>query len=57
VWLPALMVPGAIAGSVFHDITGFGEKAFGYVFIAFVIFPLLVGAVVWLRKRHKQRAP
>jgi len=53
VWLPALMLPGAIAGTVFKDVAGFGEKAFGYVFIAFVAFPLVVGFIVWLRKRKR----
>jgi membrane protein DedA with SNARE-associated domain len=55
VWLPALMLPGAIAGTIFKDVANFGERAFGYVFLAFVIFPVAVGFVVWLRKR--KRAP
>jgi len=50
VWLPALMLPGAIAGKLFENVTGFGEKAFVYVFIAFVALPLLVGLICWLRK-------
>jgi len=50
VWLPALMLPGAIAGKLFENVTGFGETAFVYVFIAFVAFPLLVGLICWLRK-------
>lgn len=54
VWLPALLLPGAIAGTVFKDVTGFGEKAFGYVFVVFLAVPLLVGLVVWLRKRAKE---
>jgi membrane protein DedA with SNARE-associated domain len=53
VWLPALMVPGAIAGTVFKNVTNFGEKAFGYVFIAFVVFPIAVAFFVWLRKRKR----
>ena len=53
VWLPLLMLPGAIAGTVFKDVANFGEKAFGYVFIAFVVFPLAVGLVIWLRKRKR----
>lgn len=53
VWLPALMVPGAIAGTLFRNVTNFGEKAFVYVFIAFVIFPLAVGFIAWLRKRKR----
>ena len=53
VWLPALMLPGAIAGTLFKNVANFGEKAFGYVFIAFVIFPLAVGLIAWLRKRKR----
>jgi membrane protein DedA with SNARE-associated domain len=53
IWLPALLLPGAIAGNVFKDVTGFGEKAFGYVFIVFLIIPLAAGLFVWLRKRRK----
>lgn len=53
VWLPALMLPGAVAGALFQNVTGFGEKAFVYVFIAFVVFPLLVGLICWLRKRAR----
>lgn len=53
VWLPALMLPGAIAGTIFKDVANFGERAFGYVFVAFVVFPLAVGFVVWLRKRKR----
>jgi membrane protein DedA with SNARE-associated domain len=53
VWLPALMVPGAIAGTFLNDVANFGEKAFGYVFIGFVIFPLAVAFVAWLCKRKR----
>jgi len=53
IWLPALMLPGAIAGTLFEHVTGFGEKAFVYVFVAFVAFPLVVGGVCWLRKRRR----
>ena len=53
VWLPMLMLPGALAGTLFKDVANFGEKAFGYVFLAFVIFPLAVGLVVWLCKRWR----
>ena len=52
-WLPLLMLPGAIAGSIFEHITGFGEKAFVYVFLTFVAFPLVVGVFCWLRKRRR----
>jgi hypothetical protein len=48
-----LMLPGAIAGTLFKDVANFGEKAFGYVFLAFIAFPLLVGVFVWLRKRRR----
>lgn len=53
VWLPTLMLPGAIAGTLFADVAGFGEKAFVYVFIAFVALPLVVGLICWLRKRRR----
>ncbi len=53
VWLPLLMLPGAVVGSLLQHVTGFGEKAFLYVFFAFVAFPLLVGLVCWLRKRRR----
>lgn len=53
VWLPALMLPGAIAGKLFENVAGFGETAFVYVFIVFVAFPLLVGLICWLRKRRR----
>lgn len=53
VWLPALMLPGAIAGSLFEHVPGFGEQAFAYVFIAFAALPVLVGLVCWLRKRWR----
>ena len=53
IWLPALMVPGAVAGTLFKNVANFGEKAFGYVFIAFVLFPLAVALILWLRKRKR----
>ena len=53
VWLPALMLPGAIAGTLFKNVANFGEKAFGFVFIAFVVFPLVVALIAWLRKRKR----
>jgi membrane protein DedA with SNARE-associated domain len=53
VWLPLLMVPGAIAGNVFKDMAHFGERAFVYVFVAFLIFPFAVGFVAWLRRRRR----
>ena len=52
-WLPVLMLPGAVVGSLLEHVTGFGEKAFVYVFFAFVAFPLLVGLFCWLRKRRR----
>ena len=52
VWLPALMVPGAIAGYLFNDhFPAFAGNAFIYVFIALLVFPILVGCVAWLRRR------
>jgi len=53
VWLPMLMLPGAIAGTFFKGVANFGGKAFGYVFIAFIVFPLAIGLIVWLRKRKR----
>jgi membrane protein DedA with SNARE-associated domain len=53
IWLPMLMLPGAVAGTLLEHVTGFGEKAFVYVFIAFVVFPLMVGLFCWLRKRRR----
>lgn len=53
VWLPLLMAPGAVAGNAFKEVQHFGERAFVYVFVAFLIFPLLVGFVAWLRKRRR----
>jgi membrane protein DedA with SNARE-associated domain len=53
IWLPLLMLPGAIAGTVFDDVSGLGEKAFIYVFFAFLAFPFVIGLLVWLRKRWR----
>jgi membrane protein DedA with SNARE-associated domain len=53
IWLPLLMLPGAVAGSVFKDVTHFGERSFVYVFAVFLAFPLAVGFVAWLRKRRR----
>jgi membrane protein DedA with SNARE-associated domain len=53
-WLPLLMLPGAVAGSLFEHVSGFGQKSFLYVFVAFVAFPLLLGFVCWLRKRRRR---
>ena len=36
-----------------EHVTGFGDKAFVYVFIAFVVFTLMVGLFCWLRKRRR----
>jgi hypothetical protein len=47
------MAPGALAGSVFKDVPHFGERAFIYVFVAFLVFPLAVGFLTWLRKRRR----
>lgn len=53
VWLPLLVAPGALAGSVFKDVPHFGERTFVYVLVAFLVFPLLVGLLAWLRKRWR----
>lgn len=53
VWLPVLMLPGAVAGKLFEHVPGFGESAFLYVFIAFVALPVLVGLYCWLRRRRR----
>jgi membrane protein DedA with SNARE-associated domain len=53
IWLPALMLPGAIAGTLLHDVADFGERAFVYVLIAFVVLPLAVALVLWLRRRKR----
>ncbi|MCC6535090.1 MAG: DedA family protein [Burkholderiales bacterium] len=53
VWLPLLMLPGALAGQVFKDVANFGEKAFVYVFFVFLAFPFVIGLLVWLRKRRR----
>ena len=52
VWLPLLMLPGAVAGTLFKDVPQFGERAFVYVFAAFLAFPLLVALFAWLRRRR-----
>lgn len=53
VWLPVLMAPGAVAAVFLGGVPGFGERAFGYIFAAFVLFPLAVGLIAWLRKRAR----
>jgi membrane protein DedA with SNARE-associated domain len=53
VWLPALMLPGAVAGYLFNDhLPGFADQAFVYTFIVLLLFPLVVGGLAWLRKRR-----
>jgi hypothetical protein len=47
------MLPGAVAGTLLENITGSAAEAFVYVFAAFVVFPLLVGAVCWVRSRRR----
>jgi membrane protein DedA with SNARE-associated domain len=56
VWLPMLLLPGAVAGLYFKDVHNIGEKVFGYVFIFFVGTTLIGAAVVWVRGRMKRRA-
>jgi membrane protein DedA with SNARE-associated domain len=53
VWLPLLMLPGAVAANLFEEVPHFGERAFVYVFAAFLAFPLLIGLFAWLRKRRR----
>lgn len=56
VWLPMLLVPGAVAGLYFKDVHNIGEKVFGYVFIFFVGTTVIGALVVWVRGRMKKRA-
>jgi membrane protein DedA with SNARE-associated domain len=56
VWLPMLLVPGAVVGIYFRDVHNIGEKVFGYVFIFFVGTTLIGAVVVWVRGRMKKRA-
>jgi membrane protein DedA with SNARE-associated domain len=56
VWLPMLLVPGAVAGIYFKDVHNIGEKVFGYVFVFFVGTTLIGALVVWVRGRMKRRA-
>jgi membrane protein DedA with SNARE-associated domain len=54
VWMPALMLPGAIAGYLFNDsFPEFADQAFVYTFIVLLLFPIVVGAVAWLRRRGR----
>lgn len=56
IWLPLLLVPGAVAGIYFKDVANIGEKVFGFVFL-FFIGTTVVGAVyVWVRQRRKKKA-
>lgn len=56
IWLPMLLVPGAIAGVYFKDVHNIGEKVFGYVFIFFVGTTFVGALVIWVRARLKKRA-
>ena len=56
VWLPMLLVPGAVAGIYFKDVHNIGEKVFGYVFIFFVGTTVIGAVAVWVRGRMKKRA-
>jgi membrane protein DedA with SNARE-associated domain len=56
VWLPALLLPGAIAGTIFRDVTNIGEKVFGYVFLFFVGTTLVGALFVYMRQRRKKAA-
>lgn len=55
VWMPALLLPGAIAGTVFKDVANIGEKVFVYVFVGFLALSLLGGGATWLHGRIKKR--
>ncbi len=60
VWLPALMLPGIVAGTVFADVAGLSEKIFLYVFLAFIPLSLLFAFFAWRRrgaKQETQKAP
>jgi membrane protein DedA with SNARE-associated domain len=56
VWLPALLLPGAVAGVYFKDVHNIGEKVFAYVFLFFVGTTLAGALAVWVRQRMKKRA-
>ncbi|HEY7609286.1 MAG TPA: DedA family protein, partial [Alphaproteobacteria bacterium] len=56
VWLPMLLLPGAVAGVYFRDVDNIGQKVFGYVFVFFVGTTLVGAVVVWVRGRMKKRA-
>ena len=56
VWLPMLLLPGAIAGVYFKDVHNIGQKVFGYVFIFFVGTTLFGVVFVYVRQRMKKRA-
>lgn len=56
VWLPMLLVPGALAGHYFKDVANIGEKVFAYVFIFFIATTVAGALFVWVRSRMKKRA-
>jgi membrane protein DedA with SNARE-associated domain len=53
VWLPLLMLPGAVAGRMLKDVPQIGDQAFVYVFVLFLVFPFAVCFFAWLRKRSR----
>ncbi len=57
VWLPALMVPGIVAGTLFADVAGLSEKIFIYVFLAFIPLSLIFAFVAWRRRGPKTKTP
>lgn len=56
VWLPALLLPGAIAGHVLRNVAHVGETVFGYVFVFFIVASIVVALVAWLRTRRRTRS-
>jgi len=56
IWLPLLLLPGAVAGAYFKDVANIGEKVFGYVFLFFIGISIIGAVFVWLRQRTKKKA-
>lgn len=57
VWLPLLMFPGAVAGKLFNDhYPEFADRAFAWLFVGMFLFPVVVGAIAWLRRRRDARS-
>jgi membrane protein DedA with SNARE-associated domain len=56
IWLPLLLVPGAVAGIYFKDVANIGEKVFGYVFLFFIGTTVAGAVFVWVRQRKKKKS-